>query len=455
MRNWFPLHSYPFYIRFKRTGVVRASPPVVLACGFLTLIALGTLFLMLPAAAQTPIGAMSALFMATSAVTITGLGVVDPGTDLTTFGQVVLMVLVQLGGLGYVTFAVVSAITLGKRMSLQHQALALEAFNQTSVSKVRNTAFLVLRTSVLVELSVATILAIWWSRDFPWMKAVYYGVFHAVTAFNNSGLSLFSDSLARFVDDPVTVFTITAAIITGGIGFTVIGDLCTTRKWSRLRPYTRTMIVGTLALNLFGFLAILALEHTNPATLGHLSWDGQVLAAWTQSVVTRTAGFSSIDIGQMRDSSALVMMFLMFIGGGSLSLSGGIKVGTFIVLLAAVRAYVFHRQEVVLFNRTISSSTVQKSLALLLINVVLVFTGTLLMTIFEKAHFVDLLFEVVSALSTTGLSRGITASLSAPGQIVLVLLMFAGRVGPLTLAYSIATQRRSRVRYPEAEFQVG
>ncbi len=455
MRNWFPLHSYPSYIRFKRTGVVRASPPVVLACGFLTLIALGTLFLMLPAAAQTPIGAMSALFMATSAVTITGLGVVDPGTDLTTFGQVVLMVLVQLGGLGYVTFAVVSAITLGKRMSLQHQALALEAFNQTSVSKVRNTAFLVLRTSVLVELSVATILAIWWSRDFPWMKAVYYGVFHAVTAFNNSGLSLFSDSLARFVDDPVTVFTITAAIILGGIGFTVIGDLCATRSWSRLRPYTRTMIVGTVALNLFGFLAILALEHTNPATLGHLSWYGQALAAWTQSVVTRTAGFSSIDISQIRDSSALVMMFLMFIGGGSLSLSGGIKVGTFIVLLAAVRAYVFHRQEVVLFNRTISSSTVQKSLALLLINVVLVFTGTLLMTIFEKAHFVDLLFEVVSALSTTGLSRGITASLSAPGQIVLVLLMFAGRVGPLTLAYSIATQRRSRVRYPEAEFQVG
>ncbi len=455
MRNWHPLYTYQSYKRIKRTGLLRASPPVVLAAGFFALILLGTALLSLPAATHHPISVFNAFFMATSAVTVSGLAVIDPATVLTHFGQITLITLVQLGGLGFVTFAVVSAITLGKRMSLTHQALALEALNQTSVSKIQHNAFLVFRTSLAIEAVAATILTLWWWREYPFVTALYRAIFHAIAAFNNSGFSLFPFSLKGFVDDPVTITVISTLIILGGIGFTVLGDIGHKKTWSRLLPYTRLVLLGTLVLNLAGFFAIWAMEFTNANTLGDLALHGQALAAWMQSVTSRTAGFTTIDITQLRDSSTLVVILLMFIGGGSLSTASGIKIGTFIVLLAAVYSYIFHKKEVVLFKRSISPETIQKSLALLLVTTALAFGGTLLMTIFEDIPFISILFEVVSALSTAGMSRDLTPHLSWPSQALLTALMFAGRLGPLTLVYSLATQKRSRVRYPEADFQVG
>jgi len=455
MRNWSPLQGYQSYKRIRRTGLLRASPPIVLAAGFLVLILLGTVLLALPFASTHDISLLSAFFMATSAVTVTGMTVIDPAVDLSHFGQIVLILLVQLGGLGFVTFAVVAAVTLGKRMTLSHQALALEAFNQTSVSKIHRTALSVFRISIIIELASCVILTLWWMKDYPFVTALYRAIFHSIAAFNNSGFSLFPASLAQFVDDPVTVLTITSCIILGGLGFSVLSDAGIKRKWATLLPYTKIMLIGTLALNLLGFAAIWLLEFPNPDTLGHLDWGGQALAAWMQSVTTRTAGFTTIDIVHMRDSSTLVMMLLMFIGGGSLSTASGIKVGTFVILLAAAWSYVFHRKEVVLMGRSISPATVQKSLALLLVTSALVFLGTLLMTIFEHKPFISILFEVISAVSTTGLTRDLTPHLSTPSQLLVAVLMFAGRLGPLTLVYSIATQRRSRVQYPEAEFQVG
>ncbi|MGP1614510.1 MAG: TrkH family potassium uptake protein, partial [Pollutimonas bauzanensis] len=329
MRNWQPLYSYQTYKRIKRTGLLRASPPVVLAAGFLALILMGTLLLSLPAASQHPISVFTAFFMATSAVTVTGLAVIDPAVALSHFGQVVLITLVQLGGLGFVTFAVVAAITLGNKMSLKQQALALEAFNQTSVSKIRRTAFLVFKTSIGIEAVAALILALWWWRDHPLATALYLAVFHAIAAFNNAGFSLFPSSLARFVNDPVTILVITFLIILGGIGFSVLGDVGHKKGWAKLLPYTKVILLGTLALNLAGFASIWLLEAGNPGTLGGLPVHGQALAAWMQSVTARTAGFTSIDITQLHDSSTLIIILLMFIGGGSLSTASGIKIGTF------------------------------------------------------------------------------------------------------------------------------
>ncbi|MGB3288944.1 MAG: potassium transporter TrkG [Burkholderiaceae bacterium] len=455
MRNWLPLETYQSYKRIRRTGLLRASPPIVLAAGFLALIAVGTLLLALPVASREPISLFEAFFMATSAVTVTGMTVIDPAVSLSHFGQIVLICLVQLGGLGFVTFAVVAAITLGKKMSLKQQALALEAFNQTSVSKIRRTAFAVFKISLGIEAAVALILALWWWRDYPLLTAIYRALFHAVAAFNNAGFSLFPSSLSLFVADPITILAISFSIILGGIGFSVLSDLGHKKRWSTLAPYTKAILLGTLALNLIGFFAIWALEFNNPDTLGSLSFHGQALAAWMQSVTSRTAGFTSIDITKMQDGSTLVMILLMFIGGGSLSTASGIKMGTFIVLLAAVYSYIFHRKEVVLMKRSVSPDTVQKALALVLVTSALIFTGVFFLTIFERAPFISILFEVVSAVSTTGLSRDLTHTLSTPSQFLLTLLMFAGRLGPLTLVYSLATQKRSRVRYPEAEFQVG
>lgn len=421
----------------------------------MVLILLGTLLLSLPAAARHPISIFQAFFMATSAVTVSGLTVIEPGVSLTHFGQIVLISLVQLGGLGFVTFAVLSSLALGKKLSLSYQALALEAFNQTSVSKIRKTAFSVFKISLAIEVSATIILTLWWWRDYPLLTACYRAIFHVIAAFNNAGFSLFPSSLAQFVADPVTVLTISGLIILGGIGFTVLGDIGHQRGWRRLQPYTKAILLGTLALNLGGFLLLWIMEFRNPNTLGSLPVNVQALAAWMHSVTARTAGFTTIDITQLHDSSTLVIIILMFIGGGSLSTASGIKVGTFIVLLAAVYSYLFQRKEVVLFKRSIPPEIVQKSLALILVTSILAFMGLLLMTIFETRPFLDLLFEVVSALSTTGLSRDLTPTLSAPSQVLIAFLMFAGRLGPLTLIYSLATQTRSRIGYAATQFQVG
>lgn len=459
MRLWQPaatIDSYRrSYNRLRKSGVFQASPPAVLAGGFLLLILVGTGLLSLPLAQRQPFSIFDAFFMSTSAVTVTGLAVIDPGQSLTLFGQAVLISLVQVGGLGFVTLAVVAALTLGKRISLKQHALVLEAFNQTSISKVRATAFAVFRISLCIQAIGALALLLWWRQELPWDTAAWKALFYSVAAFNNAGFSLRPDSLTRNVGDAGIILPITLLIILGGIGFTVLGELWQKRCWSRLGIYAKIILTTTLVLNLLAFLAILALEYTNPATLGPLSATGKLLAAWMQAITTRTAGFNSVDIAQMHDSTTLIMLSLMFIGGGSLSTASGIKIGTFVVLVAAVRSYLLHRQEIVLMQRTIPPETVQKALALVMVTTVMAFSGVFLLSLFEDDPFLDIVFEVVSALSTTGLSRGMTADLSVPSQILLSVLMFVGRLGPLTLIYSLATQGRSRVRYPESHFPVG
>lgn len=434
---------------------INAGPPLVLAGGFLLLIAIGTALLSLPASSVRPMGLFNAFFMATSAVTVTGLAVIDTAHDLTGFGKTVLMLLVQLGGLGFVTFAILTAIALGKKLSLKQQALALESFNQTSVARIRTTALTVIKTSLLIELSAALVLTCWWWRDMPFTTALGHGIFHAVTAFNNCGFSLFENSLALFAEDVITIITITTLIILGGIGFSVLSDVNQKRRWRTLLPYTRVIILGTLALNLFGFIMVWLLEYSNGSTLGNLSIQGQALAAWMQSVTARTAGFATVDIAQLRDSTTLILIVLMFIGGGSLSTASGIKVGTFIVLMAAMWSYVKQRHDVIVLKRTIEPDIVHKSLALVVVTILFAISGVFLLTLFEARPFLDLLFETISALSTTGLSRNLTPELSLPSKAVLAIIMFAGRLGPLTLVYSLATHRHSRIRYPNTEFPVG
>lgn len=438
-----------------RHHAVKASPPLILAGGFIVLILIGTLLLSLPAASVQPIGVFNALFMATSAVTVTGLTVIDTTYDLSGFGKTVLVLLVQLGGLGFVTFAILTVLALGRKLSLQQQALALEAFNQTSVSRIRRTAVIVIKISLLIELVAALVLTLWWWRDMPFTTALSQGVFHAITAFNNCGFSLFENSLSSFSGDAVTIFTITALIILGGIGFSVLSDISTRRTWKKLMPYTKAIVLGTLGLNLFGFVLVWLLEHSNPGTLGTMSAYDQALAAWMQSVTARTAGFTTIDITQLHDSTTLILIFLMFIGGGSLSTASGIKVGTFIVLMAAMWSYIRQRRDVIVMKRTIEPETVQKSLALVVVTSLFAFTSLFLLTLFETRPFLDLLFEAISALSTTGMSRDLTPDLATPSKAVLMVVMFAGRLGPLTLVYSLATRQHSRVRYPRTEFPVG
>ncbi|WP_341666548.1 TrkH family potassium uptake protein [Alcaligenes sp. SDU_A2] len=455
MRNWLPtlIPRLPGTVQRNRT--LSASPPLVLALGFLVLIFIGALVLSLPQAAFEPMSFFEALFMATSAVTVTGLTVVDPASELTHFGQITLAVLVQIGGMGFVTFAVIAAITMRKRISVNQQALALEAFNQTSVSRIRSTALHVFKIAALIELSAALILFLCWLNEMPWTTALYRALFHAVTAFNNAGYSLFHDSLLPISGDFTVVMTLSGLIILGGIGFSVLADVGQKKRWHTLLAYTKLILIGTLVLNLIGFAALWILEANNTKTLGMLGLGDQALAAWMQSAATRTAGFTTMDVQYLRDPTQLILILLMLIGGGSLSTASGIKIGTLIVLLAAVRSYIRQRQEVVLMERTVAPETVQKALALFLITGALYFAGVLALTLLEDLPLVSILFEVASALSTTGMSHGITDKLSMPGQFLIMVLMFTGRLGPLTLVYTLATRKRSRIRYPEGNFQVG
>lgn len=447
--------GYESYRRLRNRGVFSASPPMVLAGGFAVLILIGALLLCLPFASNEPLGFFTALFTATSAVTVTGLSILGPDVHLQPFGYAVVAALVQIGGLGFVTLTVVAALSLGKKVSLQYQTVALEAFDQTSVSKIRSTAFVVFKLTAAIEIMGILILTAWWTPVSGFLSALPEAIFHTIMAFNNGGMSLPATNMARHLGDPITIFATTALIILGGLGFSVINDVRRKRQWSLLAPYTRVILLATLLLNVLGFLMIWAFESDNPDTLGGLSGHAQALTAWLQSVASRTAGFHSLDLAYLRDETTLVLMLLMFIGGGSLSTASGIKVGTFVVLLVAAWSYIRGRREVVLLRRTVSPDVVQKSLALLLVTAALAFIATLLMCFIEKAHFIDVLFEVISALSTTGATRNLTPGLSTPSHVLLIVLMFVGRVGPLTLIYSLSTQGYSRVRHPEAHFHVG
>ncbi len=454
-----PRRSLETFRRIHRGGNLGASPPTVLASGFLLLIAVGTVLLALPlAGAERSLGLFEAFFTATAAVTVTGLILVPP-QDLSVFGQLVSITLVQIGGLGFVTFAVVSAITLGHRISLRQQSLALEAFNQTSTARVKDTAISVLRITAIIELTTILMLFFWWwgSGRLPAGTALYYAIFHAIAAFNNAGYALFDGNLGAFTGDGITIAILSATVILGGLGFPVIVEVIRKKRWNRIQPYARLLILTALALNIFGFVLIWALEARNPLTLGDLAIPEQAKAAWMQSVALRTAGFTTFNVEVMDDSTTLLAAMLMFIGGGSMSTAGGIKVGTFIVIMAAVFAYLTQRKEVAIMQRSISAESIQKALAVVVISILTACVALFLLTVLEDIPFSNLFLEVIAALSTTGLSHGITSDLSRPSQCVLLVLMFMGRVGPLTLVYSLAvrSRARNRVRYPEMEFQVG
>jgi len=435
---------------------VPASPPKILAMGFVAFIVLGAVLLKLPGATTTPISWFEAIFAATSAVTVTGLSIFDVAHGLTAWGKVVIILLVQIGGLGFVTFTVLAATTLGRRITLGQQALAMEAFNQTNVNTLQQTALAVIKYTITIQLIAFVLLSFWWSytgesSGYP----IFRALFHVSMAFNNAGFMLFAPESTIFRQDAVAVLITTLAIIIGGIGFPVLQDLFNQRRWSRFSVYTKVVLIATLVMNIAGFLILWGVEASNPLTLKELPWWQQGLAAWLQAVSSRTAGFKAFDVEHMRNASIMLLVFYMLVGGGSFSTASGIKINTLIVLLVAVRAYLRQQANIVLMHRSISASTVQKALALVFVTIMWVVLGIFLIALFDDMPFRSILFEVVAAISTTGMGDGITAQLSWPSQTLILLYMYIGRLGPLTIVYVLATRRSSRIAYPETHFQVG
>ncbi|WP_010114544.1 TrkH family potassium uptake protein [Acinetobacter sp. P8-3-8] len=440
----------------KKHNRINLSPPSLLALGFLSFIIIGTLLLKLPFAHHGDLTWINALFTATSAVTITGLSVVNIGESFTTFGQVIVMLLIQCGGLGFMTFAILAALSLSSKVGIKQQIMAQETIGQTSLAKATFTVKGVFLYSLFFEAIGTAILTMAWSHHYDLDNAFFYALFYSVSAFNNGGFSLFPNSLMSFSDQYMVTFTISMLYIIGGIGFVVLMDIKRAKRWKKLSTNSKLILSTIAGLNLFAFIVIWLIEASNPLTLAPMSIGDQALNAWFHATVPRSSGFNSLEVGNMTNASTLITMVLMFIGGGSLSTAGGIKVGTFIIMILSVITFLKRSDEITVYGRSVSHQATFKALAVIAITCLLILIGFFTLLILEpNKKFLDLLFETVSAACTVGLSRGVTEDLQPGSLVALMFLMFAGRLGPLTLAYLIATPNKSRVSHPTTEIQIG
>lgn len=436
-------------------------PSAVLALAFLVAIVLGTALLSLPAAHSGGEGAplLVALFTATSAVCVTGLVVVDTGTYWSGFGQGIILLLFQLGGFGMMTSATMLGLLVNRQLRLRSRLLLQAETHSLGLGDVKSIAKVVLAVTVVVELAVTTVLALrfTWTYGYSWQDALWHGFFHAVSAFNNAGFSTWNDSVTGFVADAAVLGPLMFAIVVGGIGFPVLHELWRSR--GRVRPlsiHAALTIWGSAGLVLGGAALLLLVEWTNPRTLGALEWPSRLLAALFTSVSARTAGFNAIDVGGLTVESLNLHYLLMFIGGGSAGTAGGVKVTTFFVLLLIVWSEVRGYPDVEFRNRRISTSTLRQALTILVLGAGTIVMGTLVIVPMTPLPYEKVLFEVISAFATVGLSTGITADLPPGGQLVLVVLMFTGRVGVVTLAAAIAVNTARRpYRFPEERPIVG
>lgn len=411
----------------------------------------GTALLMLPIAKTGQGGAtfLEALFTATSAMCVTGHIVVDTPTHWTVFGHVVILVLIQIGGFGIMTFASVIGLAVVRRISLRSRITTAAEAHSLGLEDIGGLLFGVIRITVAVEAVVAVLLALrfWLGYGETIGNAAWLGVFHSVSSFNNAGFALFSDSFMSFVADPLICLPIAASIIIGGVGFPVIMQLRkhlrVPRRWT---INTRIVLAGTIALLVAGSVYITAIEWDNPGTLGPLDWPAKLLAGFFMSVQTRTAGFNSIDTGAMDAASWLGMDVLMLIGGGPAGTAGGIKITTFAVLFFIMLTELRGEGAVNVFGKRLPRSVHRQAITVVLISVAVVIAATLALMLMTDITMDRLLFEVVSAFGTVGLSTGITADLPAAGQVILVLLMFIGRLGPITFASALALKER-RIGY--------
>ncbi|MDI6600842.1 MAG: TrkH family potassium uptake protein [Thermoanaerobacteraceae bacterium] len=437
------------------------QPTRVVVFSFGVLIIIGTILLMLPISSKTgeTTPFINALFTSTSAVCVTGLVVVDTGTYWSTFGQLVILGLIQAGGLGTMTIVTLFALLMGRKISLRERLTIQEAYNQYSMEGIVRLVREIMGITAIIEGTGAIVLILRFMRDMPPLKAAYYGIFHAVSAFNNAGFDLMGDfkSLTGYVDDFTVNLTVMLLIIIGGIGFTVIVDVLRQKKFKKLTLHSKLVITMTVFLILAGAGSFFLLEYNNPGTMKPLDMSGKVLASLFQSVTPRTAGFNTISEADMTIASKFITIILMFIGASPGGTGGGIKTSTFGVILFTVLSIIDGRDDTELYQKRIPQFVVYRSLGIIFISMCVIIGTTLVLSIVQQSDFITELFESTSAFGTVGLSLGLTTELTTVGKAFIIFNMYAGRVGPLSLALAIG-QRRKNIRgykYPEEKIIVG
>lgn len=436
------------------------NPAQLFVISFALMIIIGTIVFSLPIATTDGEGLsfIDAFFTATSAVCTTGLAVVDKGTMLTTFGQVVLLILIQIGGLGIMTMGTILTLLLGKKITFRQRMYVQQQLSYSSLEGIVRLIKRVIIFTFVIEALGAVIFTLRWLPEMGLDRAIYNGIFHSVSNFNNAGFDILGNfnSFTNYVNDPIINIVMILLVISGGLGFIVIVELLEYRQKRRLSLHTKVVLSTTTILLALGALVIFVIEWSNPRTLGSLEFGGQQFSSFFQSVSVRSDGSSTIAIGDMRQASLLFLIILMFIGSSPGSTGGGIRTTTFAVLIGAVWAMLRGRRDVVFFKQRVETNKVYKSLTITIIAVVIILMTTMLLSITEQADFLTVLFEATSAYGTVGMSMGLTPDLTVFGKVIISIAMFVGRLGPLTIAFAMTFNRKEeRFRYAEGEIIVG
>jgi trk system potassium uptake protein TrkH len=445
--------------------VFRIKQTQAIVIGFAAIIVVGSILLNLPISSRDghSIGFINALFTATSAVCVTGLVVVDTYTHWTLFGQIVILFLIQVGGLGFMTLATLFSLALGRRISFKERLLIAESLNQFSPQGMVKLIKDILLGTLLFEGLGAIILSIRFAGQFGIKIGIYKGIFHSISAFCNAGFDLMGvhgkfSSLTNYVEDPVVSLTIMMLVIIGGLGFAVWEDVYRTRNFSELRLHTKLVLVITGILLVVGFISFLALEYSNAKTLQPLSFKGKILASMFQSVTPRTAGFNTLSLPDLTNASKLITMLLMFIGGSPGSTAGGIKTTTAGVVLFSVISVLRGSGDVNIFRKRLEIEVIFKAMAIFVLSLIIIICTTVILSVLGDATLLEYLFESTSAFGTVGLSLGITPALGSVSKTALIITMFMGRVGVLTMGMAITLRMQKselKLKYPEAKVLVG
>lgn len=438
---------------------IRKEPARFIILTFLLIIIIGGILLSLPISSKSGkfTNPIDALFTANSATCVTGLVVVDTGTHYTFFGQIVILILIQIGGLSYMTIFTFLALLLGRKIPLLDRIILKESINFFSVGGIIKLARRILFIVLIFEGVGAIILASVFVKDYGILTGLFYGIFHSVSAFCNAGFDLLGNfiSLTNYKGNILLNITVILLIIAGGIGFGVISEIIDFHKSKKLSLHTKLVLTVTAILIISGTILIFLFERNNLSTLKPLTIKEKILTSIFQAVTPRTAGFNTINIGYLNLSTLILLILFMFIGASPGGTGGGIKTSTFAIILMNIKNTIKGREGVTIYDRCVDSSTVKKSYLIFTASIFLIFLSTFLLSITEKFGLINILFEVTSAFGTVGLSTGITPYLSPFGKIIIMFTMFAGRVGILSILTSISVKKPQRTYLPEDKVMVG
>lgn len=456
----------------KKKSKHALSTTQIIALGFLLTIIIGSILLTLPISSAdghaTPY--IDSLFTATTSVCVTGLVVVNTFEHWSTFGQFVILLLIQFGGLGIVTFTTMMMLVLRRKVTLKDRLLLQDAYNLNTLSGLVKFTQRVIKGALLIEGIGALLYCITFIPEFGFRKGLWVSVFNSISAFCNAGIDVIGpSSLAPYIHDPIVNITTMFLIVMGGIGFIVWFDFLRVGKmiknkqapknafFNRLNLHTKIVLTTTLALILTGAFLVFVFEYTNTATIGNLSFGDKVMASFFQSITTRTAGFFTFSQKHMRESTVLICIILMFIGGSPVGTAGGVKTSTFALVIISAMSAVRGSEYGTAFKRRLPNRTMRKALAVILISMSVVLTSVILLITYNGGSTMDILFETTSAVATVGLTRDFTGSLNQIGKIIIIICMYLGRIGPITLAiiFNFKQSKYGLATFPREDITVG